>query len=116
MDGSRSGVTVEAIEEDTDILGVRTQFDIEETPASMAVIATLEEVMDTDPGELTPLYSTVDTDALDSLLRVRNGTAGDIHISFTHEDHEITVSSYGVVTISEEPAPTTGNLEGDVGI
>ncbi len=67
----------------------------------MTVIATLAEVMDADPVELDPLHSTVDPDALDKFVRVGTGTTGDIHVSFTHEDHEITVSSYGVVTISQ---------------
>ncbi|MFC7133191.1 MULTISPECIES: HalOD1 output domain-containing protein [Salinibaculum] len=72
----------------------------------MAVIATLAEVMDADPVELDPLHSTVDPDALDALVRVRTGTDGDIHVTFTHEDHEITVYSYGVVTITSGDEPT----------
>jgi len=70
----------------------------------MAVIATLGEAMDTDPIELTPLHSTVDPDALDALVQVRNGTHGDIHVTFTHEGHEIRVHSYGVVTVTPQNA------------
>ena len=101
IDAEVSGVGVEAVEYSQESSIVRIQFDQEKTSASTAVIATLADVMDADPSELKPLYSTVDPGALDALVRVRNGTTGDIHVSFTHEDHAITVSSYGVVTISQ---------------
>lgn len=81
---------------------VRSQFDYEKTPASMAVIETLAEVLDTDPVELTPLHSTVDPDALDALVRVRNGRVGDTHITFTHEGQQIDVHSYGVITVQRQ--------------
>ncbi len=97
-----SGVGVEAVEYVQESETVRTQFDQEKTPASMAVVATLADVMDTDPVELEPLHSTVDADELDALGRVRNGTNGDTHTAFTHEGHAITVHSYGVITITPE--------------
>lgn len=97
-----SGVGVEAVEYAQESGTVRTQFDQEKTPASMAVVATLADVMDTDPVELDPLHSTVDADELDALVRVRNGTTGDTHAAFTHEGHAITVHSYGVITITPE--------------
>ena len=97
-----SGVEVEVVEYDQESGTVRTQFDQEKTPASMAVIATLADVMDTDPVELDPLHSTVDADELDALVRVRTGTNGDTHAAFTYEGHAITVHSYGVTTITPE--------------
>jgi hypothetical protein len=100
-----SGIEVEAVEVDRDSGTVRTQFAQERTPASMAVIATLADVMDADPVELDPLHSTVDPDALDEFVRVRTGMDGDIHVTFTHEGHAITVYSYGVVTITPGPKP-----------
>jgi hypothetical protein len=101
MDAVVSGIDVEAIEYDHGTATVRTQFDQENTSPSMAVIATLADVTDADPVELEPLHSTVDPDALDALVRVRHATDGDVHVTVTHEGHEITVSSYGVVTISQ---------------
>ena len=95
-----SGVGVEAVEYSQDPVTVRTQFDQAKTPASVAVIATLADVMDTDPVELSPLYATVDPGALDALVQVRNGTTGDTHVTFTHEGHKIRVHSYGVITIT----------------
>jgi hypothetical protein len=107
MDTTVSGVGVESVEYSQNSEAIRTQFDQEKTSASIAVIATLADILDTDPAELEPLQSTVDTDALDALVRVRNGANGDIHVAFTHEDHAITVHSYGVVAITPEHELTT---------
>ena len=110
-----SGVGVEAVEYSQDSGTVRTQFDQEKTPASMAVIAALADVMDIDPVELDPLYSTVDPDELDALVRIRIGTNGDTHAAFTHEGHAITVHSYGVITITPEHELTVEKHERGAG-
>ena len=115
MDAVLSGVGVEVVEYHQETATVRTQFDQEKTPASLAVIATLADVMDADPVELDSLHSTVDPDALDTFVRIRHGTDGDIHVTFTHEGHAITVSSYGVVTISQDHEPTAMKDEKDAG-
>ena len=115
MDATVSGVGVEAIEYDQGPGAVRTQFDQEKTPASMAVIATLADLMGADPVELNPLYSTIDPDELDALVRVRNGTNGDSHVTFTHEGHAITVHSYGVITITPEHELTAEKHERGAG-
>ena len=115
MNATVSGVGVEAVDYAPDSTTVRTQFDQEKTPASLAVIATLANTMGTDPVELDPLHSTVDPDALDALAQVRNGTNGDIHITFTHEGHAIRVSSYGVLTITPEHELTAETYEGGAG-
>lgn len=107
MDVTVSEIGVEAIEYHLDSQTVRTQFDQTQTPASLAVVATLAEVMDADPGDLDPLHGSVDPEALDAISRVRHKPSGDIHVSFTHEDHEITVASYGMVTISPGHEPST---------
>jgi hypothetical protein len=106
MDAMVFGVGVEAIEHSQGSRTVRTQFDQEKMPASMAVIATLTDVMGAGPVELDPLHSTVDPDALDALVRAQYGTNGDTHVTFTHEGHTITVHSYGVITITAEHEPT----------
>lgn len=100
MNAQVSAIEVDAVEYHQDSGTVRTLYDQDSIAPSIAVIATLAEVMDTDPVDLDPLHSTVEPDALDELGRFRIGTTGDIHVSFTHEDHAITVSSYGVVTIT----------------
>jgi len=111
-----SGVGVEAVEYSQESGTVRTQFDQEKTPASMAVIATLAEVMDTDPVELRPLQSAVDPEAVDALVQVRSETTGDTHVTFTHEGHQISVHSDGVLTITpSEHELTAENDERDAG-
>lgn len=95
-----SGIDVEAFEYTEETASIRTQFDGEKTPASLAVLATLAEIMDTDPVDLSPLYSRIDPDALDAVVQKRNGSDGDIHVTFTYEAHTIEVHSYGVITIT----------------
>ncbi len=100
MDTLVSEFNLETIEVDQSSGTVRIQFDQEQTPASMAVIATLADVMDADPVDLEPLHATVDPDALNSLVGDRHETDGATNVSFTHEGHVITVSNDGVITIS----------------
>ena len=115
MDTKVAGVGVETVEHAPESETVRTQFDQEKTPASIAVIATLADVLDTDPVELDPLHSTVDPDELDGLVRVPNGRNGDTHAAFTHEGHAITVHSYGVITITPEHELTVEKHERGAG-
>ena len=115
MNTTMSGVGVEAVEYHRDSRTVRTLFDSAETPPSMAVIATLADLLETDPVELDPLHSTVDPDELDAFVRVRNGTDGDIHVTFTHESHVITVHSYGVISITPEHELTAEKHETSAG-
>lgn len=112
MDATVSGIEVEMVEYCRDSATIRAQFDLEETPASMAIVATLANVTDTDPTDMRPLYSAVDPDAVDALVRAQPGAHGDTHVTFTHEGHEVRVASYGVVTITRtEPVPRVGPRE-----
>jgi len=115
MDTTVSGVRVEAVEYSQESGTVRTQFDQEKTPASIAVIATLADLLGTDPVELDPLHSTVDPDEVDALVRVRNGTNGDTHVTFTHEECAITVHSYGIISITPEHELTAEKHERGAG-
>ena len=115
MDATVSGVGVEAVEYSQESGTARTQFDQEKTPASMAVIATLADLLGTDPGALDPLYATIDPDGLDALISVRNGTNSDFHVTFTHEGHSITVHSYGLITITPEHELTPEKYERGAG-
>lgn len=78
----------------------RAQYDRDTTSPSMAVIASLADLMDKDPTALEPLHATVDTDALDVLMRGRDARDGDISVTFTIAKYAITVYSYGVVAIA----------------
>lgn len=112
MEVLMSRVDVEAVEVDQGSGIVRDQFEQEQTPASMAVTATLADVMDADP---VPLDATVEPDALNSPVGVRHGTEGDIHATTTHEGHRITVSSHGVVENSQGHGPPAEQYGRDAG-
>ena len=97
---TKTGVTLESLKFWPNSETYRVQYDQETTPASMAVLATLSEVMDVDPIELEPLHYALGTDALDELLRNQGTRNGAVNISFTFEGYAITVSNDGVVAIT----------------
>lgn len=66
----------------------------------MAVVTALTATMQKNPTELEPLSESIDTDALDALVRNREPMSDGVHVMFTHEGREITVNSYGVVAVS----------------
>lgn len=72
----------------------------ESASASKEVIRVLSEKTGIDPVELSPLYESVDPDALDALFTPDSrepvlGTA-----TFEHADHEVTISYDGEVVIT----------------
>ncbi|SFS10530.1 hypothetical protein SAMN05216559_3751 [Halomicrobium zhouii] len=95
---------LESLTFDRDSGTYRAEFDQQRTSASAAVTALLSAVRDCAPIELSPLYESVDPDALDSLTRVRSGTNGDVTVSFTVGEDEITVYSYGTVAVTSSNA------------
>lgn len=99
MSTTQTGVELELVEYHRDSETYRAQYDQDAISANMAVVASLSEVMDGDPVELKPLHTSVDTGALDVLVRVRDTTDEDISITFTVEEYAITVYSFGGVTI-----------------
>lgn len=108
MAGNTSENGVEIIECSRESSTVISHFDLEDTPASVASVATLAELLDSDPVELPSLYQSIDPDALDALFGVPEGTNGEIHVSFTHDGHTISVSGSGVVTIASTDEHTPG--------
>lgn len=61
--------------------------------ASVAVVEQVAELTGTDPTELTPLGTVLDSDALDHLVRaaMQDGERGAVSLSFTYEGHAVTV-------------------------
>lgn len=72
-------------------------FDPDEVDPTTAIANHLAEVKRCDPLELTPIYGTVDTDALDSVLRPDAETL--VTVSFTHDGFAISVGSDGRLEI-----------------
>lgn len=90
----------------------RFEYDQATTAASMAVVAAVSEVTETDPMELRPLHETVDTDALDALM---SGPAADSDATAVTLDvaaYTVTVSGDGEIDVSpstiEQPTDSTG--------
>lgn len=77
----------------------RALYNHDETDPSTAVVSTVAEAADTDPIDMEPLHSTVDIDALDALMSPQRAADGDRHLSFRYHDHDVTVSSYGVIRV-----------------
>lgn len=100
MIATQSGVELDFLNYHRRSKTYRAGYDQEATAASMAVVAALSEVMDSDPTELEPLHRSIDTEALDEIVRVRGTQNGDNSVSFRVEGYEITVYSYGVVAVS----------------
>ena len=85
---------------------------------SEAVIAALRDaagVADSDAsadvqsvGTLTPLFETIDPDALNALFSpTHNGDTRTGSVTFTHDGYEVTVTGAGEVTVSR-PAAGSG--------
>jgi hypothetical protein len=100
MPSSIAGIHLSEFEFDEESGLCQTHYDQSTTTPSRAVIAVLAEVMGTDPTELSPLYDSVDPDALDTIVRVRDPHDGDAEVTFTHEGHTISVHSYGKVVVA----------------
>lgn len=91
----------EAIEHDPESNTYRAAFDGSAESPSTAVVSVVATVADRDPLEMESLYSVVDPDALDTLMNpVRaDPSRGDTHVGFTLDGHEVTVHSYGVISV-----------------
>ena len=97
---TRAGFEMESFESHQDSKTYRFEYDQNTTSPSMAVVAALSEVLETDPTALEPLHNSVDVDALDTVLRVRNTPTGDVRVTLTYEGYAITIHSYGVITVA----------------
>ena len=81
---------------------VRAQYDWSSTTPSTAVIETVAIVVDRVPTTLEPLYESLDTDALDTLLRSTSSASSDaetVTVSFSFADQHVIVSSRGDVIV-----------------
>ena len=112
MSGAIAGIQLSRFEFDEESGRCRAHYDQNTTTPSHAVIAVLGEVMGTDPTRFSPLNDSVDPDALDAVVRVRDPHDGDIEVTFTHEGHTITVHSYGVIAVAPPDHEVTTRTDG----
>lgn len=86
---------------------LRHRYDWDATRASAAVVEMVAIATDLEPSALDPLYHTVDPEALDALLRRDGGVGAVTEVSFTYQEHVVTVRSDGEVTVApDRPSPT----------
>jgi len=86
---------------------VRAQYDWSATTPSVAVIEIVARAVDREPTTLKPLYESLDSDALDSLLRSTGSVSEDaqtVTVSFRFADRQVTVHSSGDVVVRTNPA------------
>lgn len=92
------------VEFDADQEVFQATYDCEQDPVGLAVITVVTAAGGTDPVELVPLQSVIDTDALEALLSpATNDGRGCDQVTFRYEGFEITVTSAGMI----EATPTT---------
>ena len=87
----------------------------DDEPLSEAVITALREAADVTSdsdagaglqtvGVLTPLYETIDPDALNALFSSTERTTRTGTVTFTHDGYEVTVTDAGEVSVSSPPS------------
>lgn len=84
------------------------EYDPASTPPCMAVVSALSSVLDVSPVSMDPIADTVDTDALDRIVRGFDIADGAVEVAWTHAGYEVTVSSVGSVTVSPANDDHTG--------
>jgi hypothetical protein len=91
---------------DADTGQFRATFDTDRDSTSLAVVDAVASIKDTDPLELTPLQSVIDTTALDDMTSTPGaGADGFDSIRFRYENCQVTVRSGGEI----EAIPLSGS-------
>ncbi|MEF8813700.1 MAG: HalOD1 output domain-containing protein [Halovenus sp.] len=113
MVATQAGVELKSFERHDGPGTCRAGYDTETTSPAMAVVATLVEATGVGPTQIGLLQETIETDALDEIVRSQGLADGTVQVSFVFEGRSVTVTSDGVVTVAppgENPkaAPTEG--------
>lgn len=96
--------SADAVEYDEEAALYRLRYDPVVDSTGLAVLATVAAVTGTDPGDLQPLGSVVDVDALDGIAGGRpfDGGRNDLQVTFRYNDLDVTVDNYEVIEVSTE--------------
>lgn len=81
-----------------------SQAPIQDVLPSESVIHRIADHKGVDPLELTPLYESIDPDALDALVRTASVNASTFQVEFTHQGCDVTVSGDGSVHVDAKAA------------
>lgn len=80
-------------------------FDPGAITPSEAVVGVISEAEGVDPLDVERLGSKIDVEALDALITNRRPFEGDVHVSFTLNGYDVSLSSYGSLMVQPQ-APT----------
>lgn len=91
----------DALEYDPETDCYRASFDIGSESVCWAIVSVVAAISGTRKTELPSLGSVVDADALNALLSssLSDQSPGDVHVTFDYDGHEVTVHSYGIITV-----------------
>lgn len=96
---ARSVCAFDSFEYEADGHVFRGTYPSHVTDPSIAVVSALAAVTDTDPMAIGPLHDAVDTDALDAILTQGPVEGSDVEVSFTVDDHDVTLGTGGTLSI-----------------
>lgn len=93
----------DAVEYDPDSEIYRTSFDSASQSVGEAITSTVAVVSETPPLELPPLYSVIDPEAVERLVGrpESESSSSDTHVSFAFNGYDVTVHSYGIITLQQ---------------
>ena len=75
---------------------VRHSSEDEEIPLVVEIVEAVAAITGTEPMAMEPLYSVLDPDALELLIR---DAGGDVQATFTYEGCRVTVESGGEIVV-----------------
>ena len=78
-----------------------TRSPIQDATPSESVIRRTANYKGVDPLELTPLYESIDPDALDALVGRNAANGSGVEVEFTYNGYNVTVTGNGIVHIDE---------------
>lgn len=104
MSARETGITLDSFSFRPESETYLARYDEAKTSASMAVVATLAAVLDTDPTEMDPLYYSIDAEALDELLAGAAGAAAELRVEFAVADHTVSVTDTDVIVAQTSDA------------
>lgn len=86
------------IEDDSGDGGYRASFDETRARPSLALVEVFAAIEGRDPTALEPLGTTIDVDALDTVLRCSD-TGRDTEVTFQYSEYEVTIRGDGTIEV-----------------
>lgn len=93
------------------VSGIHLEWEENERPSTV-IVECVAAVVGRQPTELTPLYESIEPDALNGLIRPATPKAGDpIRISFQYEEVDVLVDSQTGIEIYPEPSDEESSVD-----